>query len=313
MDTPSIDQLNKDFSFANEYHQLIFKMGKGGIPVVEIQNDEASAAISLQGAHVLSWMPAGEDEVIWLSEDATFAAGKSVRGGIPICWPWFGAHEDNASFPAHGFARTVLWQVISTEAVSSDETQITFQLDTRLLDKTHQAMWPLATIAEYRLNIGKTLTMELTTINHSEQIMSIGQALHTYFKVDDVSRTSVLGLEGKDYLDKTDGFNRKTQVGMVTIEDEVDRVYLDAPDDLIIDDSKRKIVIRKQGSDSTVVWNPWKAVADKMGDLGEDGYLKMLCVESANAMSDTIEIEADGSHNLRVTYELEKITNKTKP
>ena len=313
MDNASIDQLNKDFSFANEYHQLIFKMGKGGIPVVEIQNDEACAAISLQGAHVLSWMPAGEDEVIWLSKDATFAAGKSVRGGIPICWPWFGAHEDNASYPAHGFARTVLWQVISTEAVSADETQITFQLDTRLLDQANQAMWPLATIAEFRLNIGKTLTMELTTINHSEQSMVIGQALHTYFKVDDVSRTCVLGLEDKDYLDKTDGFNRKKQVGGVTIEDEVDRVYLDTPDDLIIDDSKRKIVIKKQGSGSTVVWNPWKAVADKMGDLGEDGYLKMLCVESANAMNDTTEIEAGGRHHLRVTYGLEKIINNTKP
>ena len=304
MNTANVEQLNKDFSFANEYHSLIFKMGKGDIPVVEIKNYQSSAAISLQGAHILSWVPAGEDDVIWLSDEAKFAVGKSVRGGVPICWPWFGPHEDNAAYPAHGFARTVLWQVTKAEAISAGETQITFQLDTRQLDETLQAMWPLPTIAEYRLTIAKTLTMELTTFNHSDQVMTIGQALHTYFKVDDVSCTKVLGLEGKDYLDKTDGFNRKTQAGAVTISAEVDRVYLDTPDDLIIDDNKRKVIIKKKGSQSTVVWNPWKEVADKMGDLGEDGYLKMLCVESANAIEDTVDIDAGGSHSLQVIYEL---------
>lgn len=304
MNTANVEQLNKNFSFANEFHSLIFKIGKGDIPVVEIKNDQSSAAISLQGAHILSWVPADEDDVIWLSDEAKFAVGKSVRGGVPICWPWFGPHEDNADYPAHGFARTVLWQVIKTEAVSAGETQITFQLDTRQLDDSLQAMWPLPTMAEYRLTIAKTLTMELTTFNHSDQLMNIGQALHTYFKVNDVSNTKVLGLEGKDYLDKTDDFNRKTQTGAVTISEEVDRVYLETADDLIINDNKRKIVITKQGSESTVVWNPWKEIADKMGDLGEDGYLNMLCVESANAMEDTVDIEAGGSYSLRVTYEL---------
>ena len=307
MNTSDVEQLNSDFSFANEYHSLVFEMGRGGIPVVEIKNDQARAAISLQGAHVLSWIPAGEDDVIWLSHEAKFAMGKSVRGGIPVCWPWFGAHVDNTDYPAHGFARTVLWQVISTEALSPDETRITFQLDTHQLDEANRAMWPLPTVAEYRLTIGKTLTMELTTFNHSEQVMTIGQALHTYFKVDDVSCTRVLGLEGKDYLDKTQGFSRKTQVAAVNVSEEVDRVYLATPDDLVINDGKRKIVIKKQGSKSTVVWNPWKEVAEKMGDLGEDGYLKMLCVESANAMEDTVDIEAGGSHTLCVTYMVDRV------
>ena len=307
MNAPKVEQLNKDFSFANEYHSLIFKHGKGGIPVVEIQNDQASAAISLQGAHILSWVPAGEDDVVWLSDDAKFAMGKSVRGGVPICWPWFGPHENNGDYPAHGFARTVLWQVIKTEPVSADETQITFRLDTRQLEEADQAMWPLPTVAEYRLSIGKTLTMELTTFNCSEQTMTIGQALHTYFKVNDASGTRILGLEDKDYLDKTDDFNRKTQTGAITINDEVDRVYLATSDDLVIDDNQREILIKKQGSQSTVVWNPWKTVADKMGDLGEDGYLRMLCVESANAKEDTVDIDAGGSHTLRVTYEIEHI------
>ena len=306
MNASDIEQLNKDFSFANEYHHLIFKLGEGGIPLIETTNDQSSATISLQGAHLLSWVPTGGDDVIWLSDDAKFAAGKSVRGGIPICWPWFGAHEDNAEYPAHGFARTVLWQVTDVQALSSDETQITFQLDPRQLDESHRAMWPLPTLAQYRLTIGKTLTMELTTFNHSEQAVTIGQALHTYFKVDCVSCTRLLGLEGKQYLDKTEDFKRKTQTGAVTITEEVDRVYLDTPDDVQIDDAKRKIIISKQGSHSTVVWNPWKTVADKMGDLGEDGFLKMLCVESANAADDTVSIPAGESYTLRVVYDVKK-------
>jgi len=310
MNTLGVEQLNKNFSFQNEDNYLRFKTGKGNIPVVEIKNNQASATISLQGAHLLSWVPTGEDEVIWVSEDATFAPAKSVRGGIPICWPWFGAHENNVSFPAHGFARTVLWQVTNTRSLSAGETEITFRLvthhlDTSQIEKNGQHMWPQATIAEYRVTIAKTLSLELTTFNNSDHPITIGQALHIYFNIEDITHTSVNGLEGKDYLDKTDSFKRKKQTGSVIINTEVDRVYLQTPDDIIIDNKKRKIVIKKQGSQSTVVWNPWKSVAEKMGDLGKDGYRKMLCVESANAAEDTISIGAGESHKLRVIYGLD--------
>jgi glucose-6-phosphate 1-epimerase len=310
MITPNIEHLNKKFSLQNESNLLRFKTGKGDIPVVEIQNDQASAIISLQGAHVLSWVPRGEAEVIWVSEDATFAPAKSVRGGIPVCWPWFGAHEDNASFPAHGFVRTAFWQVTNTRAISAGETEITFKLDTSQLDsnqieKNGQHMWPQATIAEYRVTIAKTLTLELTTFNNSDQPITIGQALHTYFNIEDITNTAIYGLEGKDYLDKTDSFKRKKQTGPVLINTEVDRVYLQTSDDVIIDNKKRKIVIKKQGSQSTVVWNPWKNVAEKMGDLGKCGYRCMLCVESANAAEDTIRIGVGESHKLLVIYEVD--------
>jgi glucose-6-phosphate 1-epimerase len=307
MNTPDIEQLNENFSLDSGDTSLRFRAGKGDIPVIEIQNQSASSRISLQGAQALSWTPKGKDEVIWVSTDASFAPGKSVRGGIPICWPWFGPHEKNAAFPAHGFARTVLWQVIDTQVLSEGETQITFELDTRLLSHSQKAMWPLATVAEYRLTIGKKLTMELTTFNHSEQAITISQALHTYFNVENVANTKIFGLDGKDYLDKTDGFKRKTQSGPISINSEVDRVYLNTLDDVIIDNKKRKIVIKKQGSQSTVVWNPWQAVAEKMGDLGKNGYLEMLCVESANAAEDTVIIDADESHTLSVIYEVEAV------
>jgi D-hexose-6-phosphate mutarotase len=305
MKTPTIAQLNKTFALQEGGNSLRFKAGGGDIPLVEIVNAEASASISLQGAHVLSWIPKGEAEVIWVSADAGFAPGKSVRGGIPICWPWFGAHASNDTFPAHGFARTVLWQVIDTQVLSAGETQIIFELDTSLLSDSQKAMWPLTTVAEYRLTVGKHLSMELVTFNHSDQAITIGQALHTYFNVGDIANTTVRGLEGKDYLDKTDGFKRKTQSGPIKINSEVDRIYLDTADAVIIDNTKRKIVIKKQGSQSTVIWNPWQALAEKMGDLGKDGYREMLCVESANAAEDTIVIYADESHTMRVIYQLE--------
>lgn len=300
----NVEDLNKNFSFEIGNNSLRFKIGKGDIPIVEIQNEQASATISLQGAHVLSWKPVAEDDVIWLSNDATFALGKSVRGGIPICWPWFGAHESNSSFPAHGFARTVLWQVIDTKVLPAGEIQITFKLDTTQLNENTCQMWPQATTAEYRLTIAKKLTMELTTYNHSDETIVIGQALHTYFNIDDINKTTVYGLEDKTYLDKTEGFNSKVQNGPITIDKEVDRVYLDTADDVVIDNKKRKVMIKKQGSHSTVVWNPWNDVADKMGDLGKDGYHKMLCVESANAVEDVVTIKAGESNTLLVTYEI---------
>jgi len=305
MKTPDIEQLNRKFALQNGDNVVRFKAGKGNVPVAEIKNEQASAVVSLQGAHLLSWIPKGDDEVIWLSRDAIFASGKSVRGGIPVCWPWFGAHTGNSSYPAHGFARTALWQVINTQQLPSGETKITFKLETQQMAENIQRMWPQSTTVEYLLTVGKTLTLKLTTFNNSDQSITIGQALHTYFNIGDISNTTVYGLEGKDYLDKPNDFERKTQTGPITIEEEVDRVYLQTADDIIIDNKKRKIIIKKQGSQSTIVWNPWKNVAEKMGDLGKDGYSKMLCVESANAAGDTITIIAGGSHKLQVNYRLE--------
>lgn len=296
-----IQQLNNEFSLEVGNNKLHFKTGEGGIPVVEIQNDQASALISLQGAHLLSWIPKGEEEVIWLSEDAKFAAGKSVRGGIPICWPWFGAHASNENFPAHGFARTVNWQVLTTEALEDGTTRINFSTQPQT---DNQQMWPADTSVQYQLTIGKKLGMELITHNNGTQAITIGQALHTYFNVGDVSKVILHGLDETNYLDKLENFKSKRQHGPVTIEEEVDRIYLNTARDCVIEDKilNRNIVINKCGSNSTVVWNPWQATAEKMGDLGENGYKKMLCVESCNADEDIVTIEAGKAHHLWVQY-----------
>lgn len=301
-----LKQLNLDFGIQNDDTTLHFITGKGDAPVVEIQNQYVTAAICLQGAHLISWIPKGEEDVIWLSDEAKFAPGKSVRGGIPICWPWFGAHESNADFPAHGFARTTPWQVTSTEAMENGSSRIIFS--THPLPAT-EAMWPPETSVEYQLTIGKNLEMELTTRNHGPVPIVIGQALHTYFKVGDVSRVMLHGLDEAEYLDKLESFARKRQHGPVTIQQEVDRIYLDTISDCVIEDKtlKRNIIIKKCGSHSTVVWNPWQETADKMGDLGKDGYKRMLCVESCNAAEDVVTIEPGKEHHLLVQYKVEPL------
>ncbi len=299
-----LTELNKQFSICDNGTKLRLQSGAGDIPQVAIENKAAAVTISLQGAHLLSWIPVEQQDVIWLSEQASFVKGKAVRGGIPLCWPWFGAHGLENKFPAHGFARTALWQVVDTKVLSADETQITFQLQTRQLENFIQKMWPWSTQLEYRVTIAKILKLELITTNLSNEIIQIGQAMHTYFLVDDVHNTIVTGLEDKTYLDKPDGFKPKIQSGPIHFESEVDRIYLNTAERVTIDDQKRKIHIRKQGSQSTVVWNPWHDVALKMGDLGKNGYRKMLCVESANAAEDTVRISPGGSHSLQVCYEV---------
>lgn len=311
-----LPQLNNKFALQVSDNQLSIVAGRGGIPFIEVFNRYANALISLQGAHILSWVPQGEDEVIWLSEDAKIEKGKSVRGGVPICWPWFGQYkkeqpgfgnkEGSENFTAHGFARTTDWQIISTEALPDGTTRITF--NTTPASNTVQ-MWPIDTAVQYQVTIGKRLELELITHNNGTTPILIGQALHTYFKVGDISNTKIHGLDNTDYLDKPDNFKRKVQHGPIAIEGEVDRIYLDTASDCVIEDNtlKRNIMIIKRGSHSTVVWNPWQAVAEKMGDLGQDGYKKMLCVESANVADDVVIIEPGKAHRLWVQYEVQKI------
>lgn len=275
--------------------------GPGGISRISVSNAAASALISLQGAHLLSFIPKGEDDLIWLSPEAKFAEGKSVRGGIPICWPWFGAHVSDKAMPGHGHARTVPWRLIEAEELDASHTRLVFDLP-----ETEQTrhFWPHNTPVRYSLTVGKELEMVLETHNSEATPITISAALHTYFKIGDIHNTSVEGLEGCDYLDKVENFARKHQDGAVSFSGETDRIYLNTSGrcDIVDPGLGRRIVIESEGSHSTVVWNPWQAQAEKMGDLGPDGYQHMLCVETANAAEDAINLPAGDSHQLRARY-----------
>jgi dihydroxy-acid dehydratase len=291
--------------------QLSFREGAGGLTYADIDNHGGRATICLQGAHVVSFRPKSQQEpVVWVSDAAKFAAGKSIRGGAPVCWPWFGAHASEASFPAHGFARTVPWTVIGSRKRNDSKTELTLQLaDTEQTRK----QWPYATRLTLTVIVSDKLELQLATTNLGDQPVQIGEALHTYLQISDVGSVKITGLEGCAFHDKVDNFAKKKQAGAIALKSEVDRVYVNTPAACVIEDAglKRRIRIAKTGSLSTIVWTPWTEKAGQMGDMGKgksgSGWREMVCVESANAMDNLVTVAPGETHTLAVTYSAESL------
>ncbi|HOZ67565.1 MAG TPA: D-hexose-6-phosphate mutarotase [Burkholderiaceae bacterium] len=299
--------IDKHISFAQQGSS-----DDGGLWVAHISNAHGTASICLQGAHLMHWYPKEQNSpVVWMSQATNMAQGKSIRGGVPVCWPWFGAHASEANFPAHGFARTVPWQVISSRALDDGSTEIAFTLQPS--DAT-RAQWPHDSQVSLLVNVGKTLKMALTTRNTGSIEFSITEALHTYFHISDIGSVRVTGLDNTAFMDKAAGGVRGQQLGDITFNQEFDRVYVNSSSACVIEDAtlKRHIHINKIGSQSTVVWNPWQDKADKMGDMGagskgQSGWREMLCVESANALENAVAIAAGKSHTLAVEYSVHSL------
>jgi len=285
--------------------ELYFVEIEHGFTYIEINNARAHATISTYSGQVLSYRPKNQkSDLLFVSDKAFYEVGKAIKGGIPVCWPWFGADPGNGGGPAHGFVRNRQWQMTASESLADGSTIVTMSLtDTEETRK----IWPYPFDLSIEMTIGDSLGIALVTHNTGDQSVTISQALHTYFRVGDISKVSVLGLEDTDYLDKVDGSARKTQSGPLTIEDEVDRIYLDVTGELLIDDAslERRIRIASTGSTTAVVWNPWIKTAASMRDLDDGDYRKMVCVETANAGPETIEIPAGGMYRLAAEYTIE--------
>jgi D-hexose-6-phosphate mutarotase len=308
-----MDALDVNDRFAIPFKLRFKQQGDGlagAVVVADITNAHATASICLQGGQVLSWQPVTTaDPVIWLSTDAQFTPGKAIRGGIPVCWPWFGAHASNDklpenTLPAHGFARTQPWQVKSTRSLDDGSTEISLTLP---LTQGMQAMWPHQAQLDMLINVGETLKIALITRNLGAENFVITEALHTYFAVSSIAQIEVNGLHGIHFHDKAAGWTEGDQVGAISFGEEVDRVYVNTSERCTIVDAgfKRRIHIAKLGSQSTVVWNPWAARAAQMGDLGQDGWKRFVCVESANARENAVIVPAGKSHTLAVEYRVE--------
>jgi glucose-6-phosphate 1-epimerase len=295
---PDLTNLNQDFGL---HDALRFESGPADLPQAVINSPLAQARLALQGAQVLSWQPRGQQPVIWLSDRAVFAKNEPVRGGIPLCWPWFGPREGHQ---AHGFARTSLWTMQSTRLL--DDGRIVLELG--LSDSTSsRSLWDHGFDLRLRCTVGTQLELALCTHNRSTQSMTITQALHSYFCVGDIQRTQVLGLAGGSYLDKTQGGRRLPQVGEVQFNCETDRIYTDTSADCVIVDSVwgRRIRVAKTGSHSTVVWNPWVTRAAQLPDMEPDGWPNMLCVETCNAGTDLITLPPGQQHTLSLRISLD--------
>jgi len=287
--------------------QLSFRMKPGTQRIVAgIGNEFGDALVSLDGGQVLSWAPKHHQPVVWLSPNADFVPGRPVRGGIPVCWPWFGAHPEQPTWPSHGFARTSRWNVSNTRSLGQRGTQISL---TMVFDGDAKNMWSETARLDLQITVGAELELELITTNTGARSFRFSEALHTYFGVADVRQVAIEGLDGCQYIDKCDGGRRKRQAGAVTVIGELDRIYIDSPDDCRIVDPgvQRCIRIATQGSGSTVVWNPWREKGRKMSDIGPEAHLQMLCVESANAVNNIVHIEPGEAHRMNVRYEIEPL------
>ena len=296
-----VTTLNTQFGIDS---QLVFKSGLGGLIIAEINNIHAQAAITLHGAHVLSFQPHSQQPVLWLSEHSHYKIGRAIRGGIPICWPWFAAHPSDSSKPNHGLARTTVWMVSGSEARADGSTQLRLKLHDSAETGT---LWPHAFRLELAVTVGSTLQVDLNIYNLGNEPFVFTSALHTYFNVSDIAKVSILGLENMAYLDKVDQDKRKTQLGPIAITAETDRIYLETTGDCFIVDSgwQRQIRVAKQGSRTTVVWNPWIEKSRRMSDFGDEEYHGMVCVETTNAADDVVTVAAGGAHLLRTIIGVE--------
>ena len=261
--------------------------------MVELANAYGSATLTPFGATLLSYIPQDGGEVIWVSGTARYDGAKPVRGGVPVCWPWFGPHPDDAGHKAHGVARYVTWEVEAVES-GDDATRVVFRLEP---DEDIRAAWPGDFRLRLAVTLGQRLTMELTGENRSDEDWTVSEALHTYFRVADARDTEVKGLTGLTYVDKVQG-GRGVQQGPLRVAAPMDRVYLDHGGTAILDDGRRLIQMDRFGSASTVVWNPGAEGARGFADMPDDDWISMVCVEAANALDDSYTLKAGASHTL---------------
>lgn len=280
--------------------QLRFATGPGGWPYAHIRNEHATATVSLHGAQVLSFVPvASGTDLLFVSDGSVYAPGKAIRGGVPVCWPWFGPDPQGLGRPAHGLARTRCWSVAGSSATADGGTRLMLRLQHTA--ETH-ALWPHAFELTLAITVGRTLRLSLSTRNTGDAPFQLTQALHSYFAVSDIAHASVNGLDGCRYTDKAAGASGtpQMQAGPVRFTGEVDRVYNGAPAQLELTDTGRPhgVALRSKGSRTVVVWNPGAMLAERMADLPGEAWRRFVCVETANAGEELVTVPPGGQHTL---------------
>jgi glucose-6-phosphate 1-epimerase len=275
-----------------------------------IRHGQAELLVAQQGAHILSYQLAGQPPLIWLNDEAVFKTGKSIRAGVPVCWPWFGVFERNPQSvqamragkeapSAHGFVRAMDWELGGIEA-EGESLKVEFLLP---YPEGGFPGWPHQVDLTLSIRLDDQLHIQLSSHNRGADTVSISQALHSYFAVSDVREVHVEGVDGLNYIETLDNWKTVTQAGDLRFTGETDRIYLDAPPQLTIVDPawERRIVLTSSGSRTAVIWNPWIDRAAAFSDMADDGWQRMLCIETANVMGDVVNLKPGASHTLGVS------------
>jgi len=273
-------------------YNLFMKINE--LEYIEVSNTLSSLKIALQGAHIFDFRLEGKAPLLFLSDSARFEVGVPIRGGIPICWPWFGEHPSNKTLPNHGFARTSLWKHVQTQELSKEKTKIIMSLESSPMSLK---IWPFEFELRLEIIISDVLEVSLISKNTGEKSFSLTQAMHTYLLIKNIHDVQLKGLNKKPYFNKLNGSYNNIQEGDLVFEEEVDRVYHDLTHPVTLQDKDQIIEVETQGSRTLVVWNPGSAFKKNFSDLS--GYKTMLCLESAHALKDEVTLQANEEHILK--------------
>jgi glucose-6-phosphate 1-epimerase len=295
----SIDSLATRFSMPG----VTIDLGEGGLPRIRIRNSLCAGELYLHGAHLTGFRPANYEPVLWMSIQSAYQAGKAIRGGVPICFPWFGPSQKDPSVPIHGFARTIDWELVDVGAQPTGEINVILKLPA----SPDFARYGYENVETYfAVLFGASLEMGFHVRNLGTKPFNFEAALHSYFVIGDVTQIRVRGLQGASYLDKTRGMQRFTEASnAIELTEETDRVY-DSTTPVTIEDPlmRRKIVVDKLGSGSTVLWNAWPKKAAEIG-LAEGEWQRYVCVETAAVGANSITLAPGQTHSLGANIRLE--------
>jgi glucose-6-phosphate 1-epimerase len=296
MNFPDIAILNNRFGAPG---RIAFRSGEAGLPVVSLANRYGTCEVSLYGGHVLSYRPTGHSPVLFLSKKSLYEPGRPIRGGVPLCWPWFGPSKE-AGLPMHGLARIVQWDLRATE-YSSDVTELRLALVDSDLTRRY---WPFAFELSLRVWIDQRLNIELTTLNRDAQPFTITQAFHPYLLVRDIREVTVLGLDQATFMNTLTRQSGK-QEGPLAIRAETDHIFTPLKPECMLHDKRlgRALAMTFSGTPQMVVWNPWIAKAKAMADFGDEEYTSMLCLEPANTAHSAVTLAPGQQHTLALALQ----------
>lgn len=270
---------------SNAFGSATKKTMNDGIEVIELSHQNFNASMSLYGGQVLSWQPKGHKDVFWLSDKAEFKKGKAIRGGIPLCWPWFGPNlkEDGSNGGNHGFVRNRIWQLDSI-----DINEETINLVVKYCSESEHEMWPSQFSLEQTLHFGKNFSQQLKISNLSTEPVEFSSALHTYFAVSEPENTKATRLAEYPFADKLSGLNQQTDQ-LINCVGPIDRIYHCDKEQVLIDQQwQRQIKINSSNCLQWVLWNPGTEIAQNMVDIHPQGEQEFVCLEAANTAWQTL-------------------------
>jgi glucose-6-phosphate 1-epimerase len=271
--------------------------GNGGLPMVRISTPEAAGEMYLHGANVTSWKPRGAAEALFVSSKSLWDQGHAIRGGVPICFPWFGGKADDPKAPSHGLVRAKTWKL---ESIAQAGSAVTVSMFTES-DEDTRRWWPAEFRLLYHATFGSELSLELVMTNTGTTSLRFEEALHAYHTVGNIETARVRGLDAVSYVDKTDGNRKKMQQGEIAIVSETDRVYLNTIGAIEVEDPvlHRRNRVAKENSRTTVVWNPWVQKAHSLADFADDEWRQMICIETSNVADFAVDLAPGEQHKMK--------------